>query len=672
MSEGNLRAQFTHHVKKSVVSADELRRHARAAQTNQLLLVAVHVTGDVSLLDRYAGRIAPAVSLTGRSTSPAGEAEAPEVREELLARIESVLTSEDQAHYLGVEDSELFQRLSALAAGFEVPATHAGMNREQAGFVPDQRAIIPTKTPSKTLNLAIIGAGMTGIDAAIKAADRGFEYEIFDAEAGIGGLWWSQSYPGVAVDTPAMYYSLSWEVTSNWSRFFPVGEEYQHYLQGIAEKYGLLERTHFNSEITRMEWFDEEQVWELTVLSTVDNTSRVVRAAAVVTATGHLNRAKYPNVSGIETFAGESVHTGTWRDVELDGKRVACVGVGAAGIQIVSSVAARTSHLSVFQRQAHWVSPNTVGEGIVSESEHWLREHLPYYLQWARFTIFAQVNAFSHLMNEVDEEWMSAHPDSVSISAMNDLAMKASLNYINDTFGEGSELAIKLTPDFPYGGKRPVRDPKDYVAGGYYYSLAQPNVDLITTPIARVVPEGIVTADGALVELDVIIWATGMTLEWLAPVEIIGRDGIRLSDVWANNNPRSYLGGTVPAFPNLFINDGPNTGVANGGGGHNFMAETVNHYIFEALQLLVENDAASIEVTQEAHDQHNEEIERLMADLLWAHDTTADTYYRNESGRIILPSPFLPEVLWQLSQTPDESKFRLTTSVRLETSITTK
>jgi cation diffusion facilitator CzcD-associated flavoprotein CzcO len=137
-----------------------------------------------------------------------------------------------------------------------------------------------------------------------------------------------------------------------------------------------------------------------------------------------------------------------------------------------------------------------------------------------RLAIFAQVNFFSYRMNLVDEGWRKNHP--MSISPENHVMMQISLKYLNDTFGEGSELAAKLTPDFAFGAKRPVRDPGDLEPGGYYYALSQPHVDLVTSPIARVVPEGIVTADGDLVELDVIIWATGMTLDWLSPIQIVG------------------------------------------------------------------------------------------------------------------------------------------------------
>lgn len=657
---GSLRSRFTHHVGKSVVREDDLRTHLEAADTVSLLLSAVHVTRDASLLERYGDKVgrAAALQLLGTETGAQQRAPeaSPEARSELIDLLCSGLTSTDQPEYLAV-DGTLFRRMGEIATGMPMNDKQVRMCREQAGFAPDQRAIRPTRTPPRTINLAIIGAGMTGIDAAIKAADRGFEFDIYDKESGVGGLWWSQTYPGVAVDTPSIYYSLSYEMTPNWSKFFPLGEEYRAYLTELAKKYDLADHMHFNSEVLRMEWLETEQVWELTILDTAEHTTRKVRAAAVLTAAGHLNRPKYPDVDGRDTFAGESMHTARWRDVDLRGKRTAVVGVGAAGIQVIASIATDVEHLTVFQRQPHWVSSNRLGDGKVGESERWLRQHLPYYLHWSRFVLFFISCEWSYNLNCVDEEWMRRHPTSVS--PLSESFRNASLDYIHECFGEDSDLTRKLTPNFSFGGKRPVRDPGDFEPGGYYWALAQPHVDFVTSSVARVVPQGIVTADGNVVELDVIIWATGMTLDWLSPIEIVGRDGIRLSQAWADNNPRTYLGGTVPGFPNLFINDGPNTGVATGGGGHNFMTETVDHFVFECLQLLVERDATSVEVTRHAHDEHNEFIEREMGGLLWSHDRRANTYYRNQAGRVILPSPFRAEDLWDMCQKPDESKFVL-------------
>jgi 4-hydroxyacetophenone monooxygenase len=658
MLQADLDSRFTHSADKCVVTEDELRKHVQAADTVTLLLCATQVTGDASLLDRYGDKVGRSSflellrSLGYRSDSDPEVS--PQARQDLIDLLCAALTRDDQPDYLRV-DAELFRRMGEIATGMPLSENTTAMSMEQAGFVHDQRAIEPTKNPPGPLNLAIVGAGMAGLDAGVKAATRGFEFDIYEKEAGTGGLWWTQTYPGVAVDTPSIYYSLSYELSPNWTKFFPAGPEYRAYLTGLAEKHELTEHFHVNSDVTQLKWLEDDQVWELTIFDRVKHASRTERAAAVLTGAGHLCRPKYPDIEGRETFAGDSIHTTRWRDIDLAGKRVAVVGVGAAGIQVISALASQVGHLTTFQHQPHWVSPNTLGDGKVGESEHWLRRHLPYYLHWSRFVPFFTACETAYQMNLVDEAWMKEH--STSTSALNEALRQSSLQYIHECFGEDSEMARKLTPDFPYGGKRPVRDPGDFEPGGYYWALAQPHVDLVTSAISRVVPEGIVTADGRLIELDAIIWATGMTFDWLSTIQVIGRGGVRLSQVWANNNPRSYLGGTVPGFPNLFINDGPNTGVAVGGGGHNFMAETVNHYAFECLQLLVERGGSSIEVTKQAHDEHNELIEREMSTLLWSRERKASTYYRNESGRVILPSPFRPEDFWTMCQKPDEAKF---------------
>jgi 4-hydroxyacetophenone monooxygenase len=661
MPDPSIRSRMTHHVQKLVLPEDELRTHLAAAEPPLLLLCAVHITGDRSLLDRYGDRVGMSEIMKLRmqwSKQAAGAGEAsPEAVADLVDLLCSTLTREDQSEYLVVDDPDLFGRMADIAASMHVDEKYHGMYLEQSGFVADERAVTPTAAPRERLNLAILGAGMTGLDAAVKARDRGFAYEVFEKESGLGGVWWKSRYPGVAVDTAAMFYSLSWELSSNWTQFFPVGAEYRTYLTEVAEKYEVLDHFHFNSEVTRMEWLESEQVWELTIFDTVEHTTRLVHAAAVLTGAGHLNRPKYPDVSGRDSFRGEQLHTSRWRDIELDSKRVAVVGVGAAGIQVIATIDDKVDHLTVFQRQAHWVIPNFLVSGTVSESERWLRANLPYYLHWARFQAFwLNGDETGYPIMTVDREWMKTHP--TSISPENDSAMQMCLRYINDTFGEGSELARKLTPDFAFGAKRAIRDPGDFAPGGYYYALAQPHTDLVTESIAHVVPEGIVTADGTLHEVDVIIWATGMTLDYLSTIEIIGRDGVRLNDVWADNNPRSYLGGTVPRFPNLFINDGPNTGAAHAGG-HAFMTETIDHYAFECLQLMVEHGATAIEVRQEAHDAYNARLDEVMLDTIWANDRRADTYYRNQAGRIIMPCPWRLVEFWEMAQRPDEESFIL-------------
>ncbi len=533
------------------------------------------------------------------------------------------------------------------------------MNIEQAGFIPDALFVEPTRPAPADFKIAIIGAGMTGIDAAVRAIDRGFSWEIFDKEDGFGGLWWSARYPGVAVDTPSIYYSLSWSMTADWTKFYPSGGEYREYLQSIADTYDLAAHTSFGSEVVRLEWIEDDSEWELTIRSTKDGSERTTRASVVIGGAGHLNRPNYPNVPGRENFRGEQMHTAQYRsDVEIAGKRIGVIGVGAAGVQVVSSLAPQAAEMTVFQRQPVWLAPNTLGDGNVSDSERWLRRNLPFYIKWARLSTFAQINVATPISVRVDHEWMREHPDS--ISAANEFIRLSCLRYINETFGEGSELARKVTPDFPYGGKRPVRDPGDVAEGGYYWSLKQPHVHLETTAISRVVENGIETSDGVVHELDVIIWATGQTFDFMSPVQIIGRDGLTLREAWDDYlRPRTYLGGTIPGFPNFFMNDGPHTGVANGGGGHNFMTETVNHYAFETIQLLVESGASSVEVRQDTYDAHHQRVLELMTGTIWMNDTKANTYYRNSIGYVILPSPFPVDEFWTMSRGPLPEAFEL-------------
>jgi 4-hydroxyacetophenone monooxygenase len=232
------------------------------------------------------------------------------------------------------------------------------------------------------------------------------------------------------------------------------------------------------------------------------------------------------------------------------------------------------------------------------------------------------------------------------------------LDYLQRAFGNDAELLAKMTPDFMVMGKRPIRDPADFGPGSYFWALAQPNAEVETAQPARIVPEGIITSDGRLVELDVIVYATGLTLDFVSTIDIVGRDGVRLVDMWKDNNPRSYLGGTVPGFPNLFVSSGPNTGSGHAGG-HNFFAETQAHYTLEAIQLAVDEDATMIETTEVAFHDHNEALDERMAGSIWAVEHRAHTYYRNAQGRIIMVNPWTLTEFWEMSRSADRGAFKI-------------
>ncbi len=226
------------------------------------------------------------------------------------------------------------------------------------------------------------------------------------------------------------------------------------------------------------------------------------------------------------------------------------------------------------------------------------------------------------------------------------------LEYIDRTFGAGTELAKKVTPDFAPYGKRIIRDP-----GGYYAALTRDHVDVEASEPAEVNAKGIVTQDGRQIDLDVIVYATGYHLDFLSTVDIRGRDGRRLADEWGDS-PRAYRGGTVPGFPNLFINSAPNYSPGHGAGA-NFSMEVLAHYIIECLQLMALRGATTMEVTQQAYDDYVAEIDEAMAGTVWCHTPNAHTYYRSGSGRVVVATPYRLVDVWHQHRAPIEEHFAL-------------
>ncbi|MFD9663536.1 flavin-containing monooxygenase [Rhodococcus sp. NPDC059968] len=646
--------RFTTTVERRRLSEDDLRAHLATQDSGLLLLSLVHVTGDLELLDTFGPRVLATYDNRPFAFTTSADSQGA-ARDELIEMTVKALDRDpaEQLPYLKGDDldDETFRRMMSLATGVELDKRWVAMLREQGGF-NEARPIQPINRDAATrVHLAIIGAGMTGLAAAVSAADRGFDYTIFESGSEVGGVWAVNDYPGAGVDTPSVYYSLSFDLNPSWSRYYPIQSEYFQYLNDLADRFGLREHIKFRTEVLRLKWIEEDAEWEIT---TVENgrESRTIRATAVMTAAGHLNRPLYPDLNGRESFKGASWHANRWdHSVDLSGKRVGIIGAGATAVQIISKIASEVGHLTVFQRQPHWISPNAMGAGIIADDEIWTKENLPYYIHWSRLKAYWGTSDYNgYPMVRVDPEWAKDH---LSISPANDAVMQSFLQYIDDCFGSDPELAKKVTPTYAPVGKRLVRDPSGFEPGGYYYALSLPHVDVETAKLGRVVPDGIFTVDGKLIELDVIIYSTGLTLDWISPIEVVGRDGVKLGDVWRDNNPSSYLGGMVPGFPNLFVNSGPNTGASHAGG-HNFMAEVVDHFAMEALQLLVNESGRSVEVTQEAFEEYNRALDERMAGSIWAHERGAHTYYTNQKGRPILPTPFMHVEYWEMSRTPEE------------------
>ena len=622
----------------------ELRANLHKADAGVLVAVLAQLTGDPSVIDRFGPKIAHVPDPPERAgvTDPGTMAA-------LVDAVISALAAPRRADGVAAEDLDLFTRLLPIALGSAVDDEQIPLLLEQGGFAPSQPTLTRTAAIPDTMNVAIIGAGIAGINAALAAAEAGVTYEIFDRNDEVGGTWRTTRYPGIGVDTPSAYYSLSREVNPDWTNYYPQGAEYQAYLVALADKHRLREHTRFNTEVEALWWDADRKHWQIHSV-TADGARDISYARVVIAAVGYLNRPRWPELPGRDTFQGRSVHSALWDPgLDLTGKRVAVIGAGCTAVQIVDACVEQVEHLTVFQRQPHWVAPRKRLTDDVPEHRRYLGRRLPYYANWHRLKSYWGTADNNYPIILQDPEWSKSH---LSISPANDVLLQMCLEYIDRTFGEGSDLAKKVTPDFAPYGKRIIRDP-----GGYYAALTRAHVDVEASEPAEVNAKGIVTQDGRQIDLDVIIYATGYHLDFLSTVDIRGRNGKKLADEWGDS-PRSYRGGTVPGFPNLFITSAPNYSPGHGAGA-NFSMEVLAHYIIECLQLMALRGATTIEVTEQAYQDYVAAIDEAMSRTVWCHTPNAHTYYRSGSGRVVVATPFRLVDLWHEHRAPLEEDFQL-------------
>ncbi len=414
----------------------------------------------------------------------------------------------------------------------------------------------------------------------IKLKEANFEnFTIFDKGEGPGGVWRDNTYPGAACDIPSNLYSYSFEQRDDWTRRFPEQPEILNYLQSCSEKYGLFEHMRLNTEITHSEFREESSDWLLTT-----KTGSIFNASIVIFACGQLDRPFVPDLPGIDDFQGALFHSARWdHSIELKGSRVAVIGNGASAIQFVPRVAEIASHLTVFQRSPNWISRKR--DRSFSENDLERMRRFPFVKHFLRL--------FSYLAFEARFSIFLRH------SIIGWLTSKYLARYINRRV-QSPELREKLRPDFEVGCKRILR------SSDWYKTLQLPNVSLESTGAFALSETGVIAGDRTQVGADVVIFATGFdSTNFLAPIRIKGREGAYLHRIW-KDGAEAYLGITVAGFPNLFLLYGPNTNL-----GHNsviVMIEAQTRYILQALALMDNDGAATLEVRPEAMHLYNQKI----------------------------------------------------------------
>jgi cation diffusion facilitator CzcD-associated flavoprotein CzcO len=459
-------------------------------------------------------------------------------------------------------------------------------------------------TTAHDFPIVIIGAGFAGIGTAIQLKKAGIHsFRIFERAGEVGGTWRDNTYPGAACDVPSHVYSFSFEQNPEWSRMFAGSNEIQGYLLRCVEKYGIRPHLDANTSITEARWDDARGVWSL-----VTSRGERVEARVVISGVGGLVDPKGPDIPGLETFAGKTMHTARWdHEYDLAGKRVAVIGTGASAVQVVPAIAPKVGKLSVFQRSPAWVMPKR--DHAISERTKERFRKFPWLLHLRRWFLYGLSELFGPMI----------FLDAPRLSRIGERMSERHLQQCV----QNPVLREKLRPRFQFGCKRML------ISDDYWPTFERPNVELVTERIAEVRPHAIVTADGCEHPIDVLVLATGFALNIAtAPFPIFGRDGASLTDVW-RRGAVAYKGVTVAGFPNWFILMGPNTGP-----GHTSVLAYTEAQIQYALQairrMITDPTLRSVEVRRDVQDAYNAGIQGRMKHMVWS--TGCSSWYLSPDG----------------------------------------
>lgn len=456
------------------------------------------------------------------------------------------------------------------------------------------------------VRVAIIGAGLGGIAAAVKLRQRtSATFTVFEQSDGVGGTWFDNRYPGCEVDIHSHAYSYSF-LRYDWPRTHATQPELLAYAEHVVDRFGLRPHLRLGTRVTDLAWEESTNTYRL---RTEHGDS--AEFDVVISALGLLNVPRYPDWPGLDTFAGPCFHTSRWEEHDLAGKSVAVVGTGSTAVQVVPAIAPVAGQVYVFQRQPGWIEAKHERE--FTARERWVYRHVPLAQRLNRARIFHQGNrrfrGFD--VRSRRQQQMRARCESFIAEAIDDPATRAA-----------------VTPDYPWGCKRPV------LSSTFYPSLNRPDVELVPHAVRRVTPTGVVDDTGRSREVDVLILGTGFQpTRFLAGVDVKGRDGRSIHDAW-RERASAFLGITVPGFPNFFILYGPNT---NGGTSIIAQLERQADVAVAAVRRLAR--ARTVDTSPAAAKRFVDWIDRRMATSASAMNAGCHNYYHDPAGHNVTQWP---------------------------------
>jgi cation diffusion facilitator CzcD-associated flavoprotein CzcO len=465
----------------------------------------------------------------------------------------------------------------------------------------------PVSEPERELpehvRVAVIGSGFGGLGAGIKLLEAGIrDFVILERAESVGGTWRDNTYPGCACDVPSHLYSFSFAPNPRWSRSYSGQPEIRAYLEDVADRPGLRARLHFDTAATGAVWQASTAQW------LVSTTRGQFLADVLIAAGGPLSEPSMPDIPGLDSFPGAIFHSARWdHETDLTGKRVAVVGTGASAIQIVPELQKKAAKLVLFQRTPAWVMPR--GDRTITTAEKWLYAHVPPTQRLARLGIYVS--------REATVGGFVKRP--VLLKAVSRVARAHMNRAVKDP-----ALRAKLTPNYVMGCKRVL------LSNDYYPALAQPNVEVVASGLARIEGNTVIASDGTSHDVDAIVFATGFhTVDMPMAKQVWGSARRSLEEVW-DGDMQALRGTTVAGFPNLCFVIGPNTGL-----GHNSMVHIIESqlaYIVDYIRTLDRSGAAALDADQRAQQAWCNDVERRMGPTVW-NTGGCKSWYLNEAGR---------------------------------------
>ncbi len=486
----------------------------------------------------------------------------------------------------------------------------------------------------ESTEVIVIGAGFSGLAMARRLVEHGFTFKVLEKTNDVGGVWAQNRYPDCGLDSPPALYSLNGKPYVEWSRPDPKRAEILGYAREYAQHHRLTSHVIYGVEVLDLRFDAGAQGWDIRVRHR-DGELEIFRARFVVTAVGTLHQPKFPNISGLDSFQGEIVHTATWDSTEYRDRKIGLIGNGSSGVQVLKPLAAEAENVTVFQRSPAWISPRTElpgpSEAVLARLDQTVWGHAVL----RRIGLYWTAGDKSFDTLRIDHGWPGVGPNQDNDNIRIELE-----TYIREQLRGDEKLAVKLTPDYPPYVKRVVFD------NDWYTTLLAENVSLTTSPITRADSRGLQTADGHHHDLDLLVCATGFYGDrFLWPMNISGRSGHPIHELTGVEELRAYLGVALVDLPNLWTIQGPNSSIGHGGGA-TWVIDSQAEYIASLLEIARSKDIGILEVREDFVASYNDELDRGLQDMVWSFPGVASRY-RNSSGRIVANHPWTLLEYWR-------------------------